>query len=160
MPAQDKKFPFDDLAKSKGYSPEKLKSFTENWKNVSHLLKGKGKGGKPVIIKVDLKKIKNKKQNQDWLWLEFKNPKGNPGWLHGDADFIVFEREDDFVFVNRKELVEWCGSSQKIRYDLPFVGLAKRAKYRIYKRAGTKEEVTQVELKEMKKLKSFQLWKK
>lgn len=160
MSEQEKKFLFDEIAKSKGYSPQKLKGFVENCKNVSHLLKGKAKNGKLVKIRIDLKKIKNKKQNQDWLWLEFKNPKGNPGWLHGDADFIVFERTNDFIFVNRKELVSWCGSSQKIRYDLPFVGLAKRAKYRIYKRAGTKEEVTQVELKEIKKLKSFQLWNK
>ena len=160
MSGQEKKFPFDDLARSKGYSPEKLKGFVEKCRNVSHILKGKGKSGKPIFIKIDLKKIKNKKQSQDWLWLEFKNPKGNSGWLHGDADFVVFERTGDFIFVNRKELVAWCGSSQKIRYDLPFVGLAKRAKYRIYKRAGTKEEVTQVEVKELKKLKSFQIWEK
>jgi len=154
------KYPFDDLARAKGYSPEKLKGFTDECKNVSHILKGKGRGDKPVIIKVDLKKIKNRKQNEDWLWLEFKNSYGNPGWLHGDADFVVFERTNDFVFVNRGELVAWCGSAQKIRYDLPFVSLAKKAKYRIYRRPDTKEEVSQVEIKELKKLKSFQLWKK
>ena len=160
MSSGDKKFPFDDLARSKGYSPEKVKGFVEKCKNVSHILKGKGAKDKPIIIKIDLKKIKNKKQNEDWLWLEFKNPKGNPGWMHGDAHFVVFERSEDFIFVNRKELVSWCGSSQKLRYDLPFVNLAKRAKYRIYRRAGTKEEVTQVELKELKKLESIKVWKK
>jgi len=154
------KYPFDALAESKGYSPEKLRGFTDNCKNVSHLLKGKGKEEKPIVIKIDLKKIKNKKQNEDWLWLEFKNSYGNPGWLHGDAHFVVFERTEDFVFINRKELLSWCGSSQKLRYDLPFVNLAKRAKYRIYRRSGTKEEVSQVELKELKKLKSFKVWKK
>jgi len=154
------KYPFDALAESKGYSPEKLRGFTDNCKNVSHLLKGKGKEEKPIVIKIDLKKIKNKKQNEDWLWLEFKNSYGNPGWLHGDAHFVVFERTEDFVFVNRKELISWCGSSSKIRYDLPFVSLAKQAKYRVYRRPNTKEEVCQVEIKELKKLKSFKVWKK
>mgnify|MGYP000138175060 FL=1 len=154
------KYPFDALAESRGYSPEKLRGFTDNCKNVSHLLKGKGSEGKPIVIKIDLKKVKNKKQNEDWLWLEFKNSYGNPGWIHGDAHFVVFERTEDFVFVNRKELLSWCGSSQKLRYDLPFVNLAKRAKYRIYRRNDTKEEVTQVELKELKKLESFKVWKK
>lgn len=155
-----KQSPFEEIATKKGYSPERLKSHRDNCKNVSHILKAKSKKGNLLQLRVDLKKIKNKKQNEDWIWLEFKNGYGNPGWLHGDADFIIFERMDDFVVVNRKELVSWVGSSQKIRYDLPFVGLAKRAKYRIYRRPKTKEEVSQVELKELKKLKSFQIWKK
>jgi hypothetical protein len=157
---KNKKFPFDELAKKRGYAPEKLKSYRENCKNVSHILKGKNSKGEVAYIRIDLKKIKNKKLRLSIPWLEFKNPLGNPGWLHGDADFIVFERTDDFIFVNRKEVVSWCGSSQKIRYDLPFVSLAKRAKYSIYTRPDKKEELTQVELKEIKKLKSFQLWKK
>jgi len=33
-------------------------------------------------------------------------------------------------------------------------------KYRIYKRAGKKEETSQVNVQDLKKLKSFQLWKK
>lgn len=156
----NKNYPFDSLAESKGYSPQKLKGYTENCKNVSHILKGKGKEGGSVLLKIDLKKIKNKKQNEDWLWVEFKNALGNPGWVHGDAHFIVFERGADFIFINRKEFVSWCGSSRKIRYDLPFVSLAKRAKYRVYKREGTKEEVTQVDIKDLKKLKSFHIWKK
>ena len=58
------KYPFDALAESRGYSPEKLRGFTDNCKNVSHLLKGKGSEGKPIVIKIDLKKVKNKKQNE------------------------------------------------------------------------------------------------
>ena len=94
---KNKKFPFDELAKKRGYAPEKLKSYRENCKNVSHILKGKNSKGEATYIRIDLKKIKNKKQNEDWLWLEFKNPLGNPGWLHGDADFIVFERTDEKI---------------------------------------------------------------
>ena len=104
--------------------------------------------------------MKNKKKNDDWLWVEFKNAKGGSGWIHGHAHFIAFERVEDFVIVNRKELVSWLGGSNKIRYDLPFVSLAKLAKYRIYKRKGKKEETSQINVSDLKDLKSFQIWKK
>mgnify|MGYP001596922280 CR=1 FL=1 len=149
---------FEDLASERGYSPEKIKN--RDFNNVSHILKGKGKSEKPISLKFDVKKIKNKKQNQEWLWVEFKNSLGNNGWVHGDAHFVAFERNYDFIIVNRKELLEWLGSSKKIRYDLPFVNLAKKAKYRIYKRSGKKEEITQINAKDLESLKSYQLWKK
>jgi hypothetical protein len=149
---------FENLAELKGYSPKKARNMRIPY--VTHILKGKGRGGKSVEIKVDLKKIKNKKQSQDWLWVEFQNAEGKPGWIYGQADFVVFERTKDFIFVNRKELLDWCSGSQKIRYDLPFVTLAKKAKYRIYKREGMKEEITQILVDDIKTLKSFRTWDK
>jgi len=110
-------------------------------------------------IRFDVKKIKNKKQSQEWLWIEFKNAKGEDGWIHGDAHFVAFERNYDFIVVNRKEMVKMLNSG-KIRYDLPFVDLAKKAKYRIYKRSGKPEEITQINVKDLKGLESYQLWKK
>lgn len=158
MENQKDQLSFEDIAKAKGYSPKKARNM--NIPYVTHVLTGKAKSGKPVEIKIDLKKIKNKKQSQDWLWVEFQNAEGKSGWIYGQADFVVFERLKDFIFVNRKEFLGWCSGSQKIRYDLPFVSLAKRAKYRIYKRAGMKEEITQVLVDDIKSLKSFQIWEK
>jgi len=43
---------------------------------------------------------------------------------------------------------------------LPFVNLAKKAKYKIYKRDGKKEEITQINAKDLQELKSYQLWEK
>ena len=37
--------------------------------------------------------------SDDLVWIEFKNVAGNQGWLYGGSDYIVFEREDDFVIV-------------------------------------------------------------
>jgi hypothetical protein len=150
--------PFEESAESRGYLPEKAPR--RKYRNVSHILKGKGKEGKPILLRFDVKKIKNKIKNDEWLWVEFKNATGGQGWIHGDAHFIAFERFRDFVIVNRKELVSWLGSANKIRYDLPFVSLAKLAKYRIYKRQGKKEETSQINVEDLKKLESFQLWPK
>lgn len=160
MESTKKQSSFEDAASSRGYSPRKSNRLDEDCRGVSHILTGKSSSGKPIFIKIDLKKNKNKKQHQDWIWIEFKNSRGKPGWIHGDAHFVVFERFDDFLFVNRKELTEWLNSSKKIRYDLPFVNLAKKAKYRIYKRDDKPEEISQISIKDLESLKSFQLWKK
>jgi hypothetical protein len=151
---------FEALASNRGYTPRKRNNSDKDCKNVSHILTGKGKEGKPIKIKVDVKKIKNKKQDQNWLWIEFKNASGRDGWVHGDAHFVVFERKEDFIFINRKELLSWISSSNKIRYDLPFVSLAKNAKYRVYKRSDKKDQITQIKVDDIKSLKSFQIWKK
>ena len=58
----------EDIRLEKGTSSDK------NCKNVSHILTGKGKEGKPIKIKVDVKKIKNKKQDQNWFGLNLKTP--------------------------------------------------------------------------------------
>lgn len=158
LPSKEQLISFEDLASERGYSPERNRD--RNYYNVSHILKGKGKEGKLIKLKFDVKKIKNKKQSQEWLWIEFKNSRGKKGWIHGDAHFVAFERQYDFIIVNRKELLEWLNSSKKIRYDLPFVNLAKKAKYKIYKRDGKKEEITQINAKDLEKLKSYQLWEK
>ncbi len=158
LASQEQAVSFDLAASSKGYSPKKNRG--SKYQNVSHILKAKGKSGKPIYLRFDVKKSKNKKQNEDWLWIEFKNAQGESGWVHGDAHFVAFQRHEDFIIVNRKELVEWLGSSSKIRYDLPFVNLAKRAKYRIYQRNNKHEQITQIHINDLKQLKSFQLWKK
>lgn len=157
LPSQEQKISFEDLAAAKGYSPKR--AYRRDYNNVTHLLKAKGKNGKPMEIRFDVKKIKNKKQSQEWLWIEFKNAKGEDGWIHGDAHFVAFERNYDFIVVNRKEMVKMLNGG-KIRYDLPFVDLAKKAKYRIYKRSGKPEEITQINIKDLKGLESYQLWKK
>jgi len=56
------------------------------------------------------KKVKRKddKVNDDLIWIEFKNVAGKRGWLYGAADLIAFERENDFVMVNRKSLARLC----------------------------------------------------
>ena len=154
----DSRSSFEEAAEKRGYSPKKSRNMGLN--HVTHVLKAKGKEGKAVELKFDLKKIKNKKQSQDWLWVEFKNSEGRFGWVHGEADFVAFERQEDFLLVNRRELLGWLNSGKKIRYDLPFVSLAKQAKYRIYKRAGKKEEITQIHAEDLKGLESYKVWKK
>lgn len=157
LPSKERLISFEELAQQRGYSPKRARR--KDYNNVTYLLKAKGKSGKPIEIRFDVKKVKNKKQSQEWLWVEFKNSLGEDGWIHGDAHFVAFERNYDFIVVNRKELVAMLNSGT-VRYDLPYVKLARRAKYRIYKRDGKKEEITQINIKDFQKLESYQLWEK
>lgn len=56
------------------------------------------------------KKIKrnDKAVNDDFIWVEFKNVRGHRGWLYGKADCIAFEREEDFLIVNRRLFARLC----------------------------------------------------
>jgi len=63
-----------------------------------------------VEVSVDVKARrtgnKNKSLDDAWIVVEFLNTMGNKGWLYGDCDYFVFEREYDYVWCNAKELVE------------------------------------------------------
>lgn len=43
--------------------------------------------------------------NDDVIYVEFSNVRGDTGWLYGKADFIAFERPDGFLWVRRSALV-------------------------------------------------------
>ncbi len=46
----------------------------------------------------------------DQIWVEFKNVRGNPGWLYGGATIIAFDmpEEGGFSIVDRQELAFFC----------------------------------------------------
>lgn len=52
------------------------------------------------------KSISRGEAAQDSLtWLEYQNVGGKDGWMKGHADFIAFERADDFVLLHRPSLL-------------------------------------------------------
>lgn len=115
-------------------------------------------------IKVDVKARKktsrrDKKFNDKWVWIEFKNVQGNDGWVYGGANFIAFERKEDFIIINRVTLRNWLNVSS-VRWDLPAVQNAWEAKYRIYTRKGRRDQLTQVKMSDILKLPNLKIWKK
>ena len=84
--------------------------------------------------------------NDDWTWIEFKNVRGNPGWLYGEADFIGFEREDDFLLVNRQKLIEYC--DEKVDLET-IVDKAYNAEYKGYQRKGRKDLITRIRMDDL-----------
>lgn len=108
------------------------------------------------------KNRQNKKYDDEWVWIEFKNVNGDDGWIYGKADYIVFEREFDFVLIPRKKLLNW--TLQAMKKHNPEELKAKSvnsAKYRLYKRFRRFDSITQIELKEaLEEIDGIQFWKK
>ena len=85
-------------------------------------------------------------------WVEGTNVKGNPGWLKGDANYIVFEREDCWLTVNRQELLDFV--QEKLSKNSYATG---KKPYHIYQRSewGRKDKITLVPFKDIEKLKDI-----
>ena len=99
---------FTDVAKKKGYEVIHANKDANVYKHVDLYLTQNHN-----VTSVDVKARKklsrrDDKYNDDFTWIEFKNVRGNDGWLYGKADKIVFEREKDFVLVNRDMLQRFC----------------------------------------------------
>lgn len=71
------------------------------------------KSARKPAISVDVKAMKRHRRSDTdtddtKLWIEFKNVRGQKGWLYGKADFLAFERPLGFSFIKRTALVEWA----------------------------------------------------
>ena len=100
---------------------------------------------------------RNKSVQDDLVWIEYQNVRGFRGWLFGDADFIAFERENDFVVIPRKDLVKVC----KLLVDEKrFVLESKYALYKMYQRKGRKDLLTMIKMSDILGLDSVEIMEK
>lgn len=78
-----------------------------------------------------LKKIQRTDEfpNENFHWIEFKNVKGENGWLYGESDFIAFETDDYFFITPRIALKNFVEEKCKLKewYVEP-------ALYKLYRR--------------------------
>jgi len=148
---------FIEIAISKQYKI-KQPSFVQKKNNIDLILEGQ-QSGKPVFVSVDIKK-KNRKDSNNWVYIEFQNSKGKEGWLYGDADFIVFETKQSFIFVPRKSLINHLSANQIVRWDLPFVDKPWNCKNRLFRRPKTNEIITQINTRELLSVPNHKIWKK
>jgi len=96
--------------------------------------------GKPCKFDVKgLRKLNrhDKEFQNDVTWVEGVNVNGAKGWLQGHADYIVFERVDEWFVIERAFLFDWT-TKQLIQHGY------KKGKdlYSIYQRAGRKDKIT------------------
>lgn len=148
---------FIDIAKSKGYKI-KNPSYHERKKNIDVILDGQI-NGKSVLVSVDIKKKNGKNANQ-WVYIEYTNSKGGKGWVYGGSNFIVFETSKEFIFVPRKNLLTWLDSSGCVRWDLPYVDKPWLSKYRLFRRSGTQETISQIKVSDLYLIDGYQIWQK
>lgn len=110
------------------------------------------KGEKSASVDIKSKKRISRKDGEstdDIIWLEFKNVRGNNGWLFGSADFIAFENTKGFNLFHRETLVEWAKS------NIDFVNTANKsteAYKKIYTRKDRKDQISFVRFSDIKHL--------
>jgi hypothetical protein len=124
-----------------------------------------------VVLKVDVKSRKrtsrkDKRFNDDWIWLEFRNVQGKNGWLKGESTHIAFEREREFVLVPRENLFNWSkkaianhnGGEMTIKCKAKS---ARDARYKYYTRWERDDLLTQVSYEDMvKQVNGVEIWEK
>ena len=96
---------FIQSAKSHGYTVT-IANEQENINKHIDLYLTKDNETVGVDVKARRTGNKNKSLDDAWIVVEFLNTMGNKGWLYGDCDYFVFEREHDYVWCDAKELVE------------------------------------------------------
>ena len=111
---------------------------------------------------VDIKARKKTRRSDDnaqddWIWIEFQNVRGNTGWLYGEADYIAFETQDNFVIVKKDSLIEYVEGAVDMGKSVKYSG---EAKYKTYRRAGRNDLLTMVELSEIKNNCKYSIWEK
>ena len=104
------------------------------------------------LLKFDVKGMKkvnrwdNKKQD-DIAWVEGTNVRGKPGWVKGKADYIVFERNEYWLLVNRQELLNHIQDKLKEKGYETGKGI-----YQIYQREGRLDKITMVPFQDIEQL--------
>ena len=114
------------------------------------------------VWSVDIKARKKTRRSDDnaqddWIWIEFQNVRGNTGWLYGEADYIAFETQDNFVIVKKDSLIKYVEGAVDMGKSVKYSG---EAKYKTYRRAGRNDLLTMVELSEIKKNCEHSIWEK
>lgn len=83
----------------------------------------------------------------DIVWLEFKNVRGDDGWLKGESDKIAFLRNKNFLIVDRVKLRDRARSLCKNLTILPWKEHA-----RLYQRRGRKDIMMYVNFSDIEDL--------
>ena len=92
----------------------------------------------------------------DQIWVEFKNVRGNPGWLYGGATIIAFDmpEEGGFSIVDRQELAFFC--EKHVRDEL--VSNKSDAYLKKYTRKDREDVISILKLHDIKNLVSYRVW--
>ena len=119
------------------------------------------KDNKTVSVDVKARRTGNKNKFFDdtWIVVEFLNTMGNKGWLYGDCDYFVFEREHDYVWCDAKELVEL---TDKVVDKNTRVESYRDAEYKTWGRIhqGKKDLISRIEMSYILKLNKTFIMKK
>ena len=97
------------------------------------------------------------------IWIEYQNGDGHPGWIYGEAKYIVFDFYSNFIFVDREYLLQRTNNltqgSVYIGDQEPFNKYVYKgqALYKPYRRNGRLDILTKIKTDDIMDLYSYQL---
>ena len=104
------------------------------------------KGTIDVKAMKNINRFDNNPQNE-LIWVEFKNVRGDKGWLCSEVDFIAFEQLKSFLIVKRSSLLK------KAKSLCDLVNITRQggmnALYRGYQREGRKDLIAMIKLSDI-----------
>lgn len=147
---------FLSLAQERGWLVEKA-TRKEQYLHIDYFLSQAGYQTYSFDVKAR-KKVKrsDSEVNDDLLWVEWTNVAGKDGWLNGAANYIAFERENDFVIVERFQLKNLC---EKL-VSKKKVSSTSDALYKIYQRKGRLDEISIIKFSDIFKNIKYKIWPK
>ena len=153
---------FKGLAERRGYTVIQTSAASNMREHIDFIL---AMDDEPDKIAIDVKARKkvsrsSNEYDDENVWIEFNNVRGNLGWLYGKADKIAFERAFDFVLVDRESLREYCEAT----VSPVLVKSTEEAIYKSFQRKGRKDIISRVPMKDIMHPYSFsvgiEIWKK
>lgn len=88
------------------------------------------------------------------VWLELKNVQGRTGWVYNEADYIAFERAEEFLVVKRLSL---CDLIENL-VDMDDIVLSpSECMYNLYSRVGRKDLLTRVYVEDIRTCSHYKL---
>ena len=108
---------------------------------------------------IDVKGVKrgnrNSTKDEEIHWIEFKNVRGDDGWLYGDAVCIAFMTNSSVLFVSRKKLADYAEEKKKGK-ELVY-GTAPSDFYIPYQRKNRKDETIKVPTSDLRALAKYEI---
>lgn len=110
-------------------------------------------------ISYDIKALKRASRRSGPLdgtihWIEVLNVRGNPGWIYGEEDYVIFAIEETAIYVPTKKLPPYIEKKIKgkdIVYNTPYDF------YIPYRRVGSKDIIVKVPTSDLKRLAEFEI---
>ena len=143
---------FKKEAIKRGYKIKKSDSQSDMYKHIDFYMSSEDSPPFSVDVK-GRKKAARKSNSYDdvYTWVEFDNVRGNKGWLYGEADYIVFEQVNKYIFIDRENLLKYCLDSVEDDY----VNSSSQAIYKKYQRFGRKDVISRIKLSDAIESKHF-----
>jgi len=101
---------FKAVAESRGNTVTKATKRDDIKKHIDYYIENKNGRVASVDVKAKKRAFRGGERSSDIQWAEFKNVRGENGWMYGEAEYIAFEVDEAFLLFKRLDLLDYFTS--------------------------------------------------